>query len=259
MAAGDVEVSINSLDGKSCAKFDGVNDYIKLNDASYLKKEAVSFSYWIYYDKAELSYNFCLGSSAASRLLLGRGAAGNEGKMLILDDIIDEGSSSYFGDSNTLSINAWHHVVVIVKSDGTKNVYVDNVSLGSSNGQNLTSLSGTPKIHLGALVPTAGSFLEGYMRKVLIYDKELSTDEINKLYNDFNVTDRLINRWDLSKDYNDSFGVNDLTNDGTILTIIDTSVRNAITQGRQNANDIYLIVSSAGQIVSTVIEEFPPA
>ena len=87
--------------------------------------------------------------------------------------------------NQTLTTGTWYHIVYVYDdSDGTIDVYVDNSSIGQMTGQvSLTSLSGNASFCLGAIQPDNGNFMDGLEDEAFIYNKKLSTAEIDDLFN----------------------------------------------------------------------------
>ena len=83
-------------------------------------------------------------------------------------------------DSGAASVDAWHHFAFVQRTTTDREMFVDNVSVGTSVGA--TSLSGTlSHVTIGAW--NGGQFFNGDMDEVFIFDRALTAGEMTSLYN----------------------------------------------------------------------------
>ncbi len=124
----------------------------------------------------------------------------------VLDFIYYDGSSSGIDAGITLpSTGEWHHIAgTYDDSTGDWKLFVDGVEKKSVNDPINPSFSGSNSL-IGAH-PSAGRYFDGKIDDTRVYDKALSTDEIQKLYDatrpsevnasqDNELTDGLVGMW----------------------------------------------------------------
>jgi hypothetical protein len=149
-------------------QFDGVNDYVSLPSLTF--GTVASFSFWM---KVPVNNGagtvFRFGSIMHCRV----GANNVE----TMGCYADGGSG---GAANTVGIRTgtWKHVVYVIDTSNTQRVYVDTV-LNSTATE--TSGSGST---VGAIGSTgSGTWFNGVVDDVRVYNRVLSTAEITELYN----------------------------------------------------------------------------
>ena len=85
----------------------------------------------------------------------------------------------YFGPT-TVNDDAWHHIAATWDIDGEATLYVDGVSAGSV-GHNGSNFNFTGRMRLGS--PAANTrFYSGLLDDVRIYNRPLTADDIQELY-----------------------------------------------------------------------------
>jgi len=180
----------------------------------------------------------------------------------------DDGGSVYegrFGSDGAIPKGEWLDVVVVYNGDtlgaSTANTKLFINGVEQTNvAENAGAAFGSSGVTFGQRNDLPGSgILDGCIGLIEYFEVELTDTEAVNLAAGINVTRGLRNRWKFDKDYTDSVGGNDGTNSGSILQIVEQDVAAAIKAARTNENDTYMMVGVAGQIISTVTDESPPA
>ncbi|MEI6218846.1 MAG: LamG domain-containing protein [bacterium] len=89
---------------------------------------------------------------------------------------------SFVTSSNTITDNAWHHILVVDQGDGRTDFYKDGVFLETIAKPNHNSDS-TGKAAIGAWADA--SFAQGFngvLDEVMVFNRALSADEIRQIY-----------------------------------------------------------------------------
>ena len=164
------------------ARFNGSSSKIDLNSLSTVldAQSIVSVSFWFKSSSTALSGLFSYRGSASSAVnmlvTLNRSATGDIG--------LDSSTSGAFVNlgtyNGTYNDDNWHHVVSTINySTGAFNVYIDKTL--RITGTNTSLSRGTAdKVLLGTNYDT--QFINGDLDQVRIFSKELSSDEVGKLY-----------------------------------------------------------------------------
>lgn len=168
-------------------KFDGVDDYIKINTTSNLPvytTSGYSVSFWVKGPAQNQKCIYCEGSASADEplfLLTGGNADTSKLEVHIRNNA---GTNLTTAESNTTVLdNKWHHVVW-TDNNGTGKVYIDGV-LDSTNFNYTPSATTITTSSIGALNRLSGlsSFFAGSVDNVRTYRKVLSQTEVSGLYN----------------------------------------------------------------------------
>ena len=166
--------------------FDGVNDYANITSADSIKfTSTFSASAWINPDSITVTEKFSG--------IVGKGGYGlNSGWELVLNR--DNTGAAAIGTlgfvvkqtdvytSTVLSVGRWYHVVVTFDGS-TKRIYLNGVLDNSEAGGSFTA--DDQLVYIGVRNPAEYHFgyFEGDMDDVRIYNRALSTSEIQMLYN----------------------------------------------------------------------------
>lgn len=161
--------------------FDGVDDYLRVEDNSSLDFVAgFSVSYWVYPQAADSNDRMvCKGTTGSGNWMIS--FAGGQAIRVYAQD--DNGQTADFSSSNTLTLNEWAMVTVVInRTTNYVQVY--------KNGGNLTEGAATwtggfntsIPLTMGVNSSLAGDF-EGQMSQVGIFNSELTADEVSSLYN----------------------------------------------------------------------------
>jgi len=144
--------------------FDGLSDYVKLNDVNI--GTVGSWSIWI---NARAFSGVIVGSNIANYYMVY-----NDGSQFYINYGGAFGSLSY-----TLSKDVWHNIVC-VRNGNSHQIFVDGVSVGtmtiSTTNDSIFSIIGDETT--SSLYP-----FNGKVSSFLIYDRVLSSDEVEHNYN----------------------------------------------------------------------------
>lgn len=161
----------------SAYEFDGVDDYIEVNPG--INMTDYSFSFWfktlnesgsIFSKHIESSYS----SSYANYIHSGN-----------IRNYVTIGSSAYsVGSQNQVNDNNWHHYVGTYDENKLE-IYLDGVLVAEENVVGTVKNTSLSTI-IGAWRNTSGNgyanFFEGSIDDIAIYDRAITSDEINNIY-----------------------------------------------------------------------------
>jgi hypothetical protein len=226
--ADDKDVTVFAICPSGTAlEFDGVNDYVEVNDSTSLDiVDEITITAWVYDMKGSgtiafkkegdcLQYGFDFYQNRLSfhyRTQCGSGVSYQH---------------TYKSDSS-ISSNAWHHVAVRYESGDSASaaVFLDGIEIPGSwtHGNGSGEMVSMPSyLTIGSTVTdggTAQAYFKGMLDEVHIYDRALSAEEIQasiytKLAGD---EDGLVAYWDLDEGDGEIAGDSSVNgNDGTIV------------------------------------------
>lgn len=161
--------------------FDGVNDYVEVNDNDALDLNTTwTISAWIKRDYV---------SGAYERIIFKyKGSAGERSYGIYLDNtnklsviVSSDGTNNDFGLGQTIGDTNWHFISVVF--DNGNVTFYDNITTATDTlTQKFTHKSTTPlKIGSNSETPIA-QFFNGTIDEVRIFDYALNSTEINELY-----------------------------------------------------------------------------
>jgi hypothetical protein len=258
MAAGDVSVSITSNNGKRAAIFDGTNDYAEVADPADGSLDFgtgdFSFGGWVRLETQ---------NSAAARYIIAKGSAGNVGyaTQVSTNGTIRTLIQSASGSNNVAGIQiieqTWTHFMVVHDRDDKIYIYLNNVLVNSeayAAGVDET-IDNTQSFTIGAYASTI-NWSAVSMHDIQVHNKALTAAERTDIYRG-KIIPSCVSRWAFEKnDYTDSVGSNDLTNSGSYIQGIDSSISLAIRAQRVTANDNWFATGLVGgQLVVVGVEE----
>ncbi len=248
MAAGAVEVNITSNNSKQCAIFDGVDDYIKNMNITIDKAWSIAFSLYT----KDGNRNSILGDITANAGYL---YCRDGTKDVAFEPTVDGRGVTLEFDSYGTIIGKWvHYVITAIPT--AMNLYMDGAIMDNSPQVPVANDISFNITQIGrAYTAIANSYIKGGLSNLQIYNRELTATEALKLSQGNSIKEGLIHNWKF-KDYTDSIGSADGTNDGTTLGIIDDAIGAAIKADRTGANDKYICAGTiGGQVTSVIIEE----
>ena len=155
------------------------SDYVDFPTATISGDSTGSFSLWMYPDVAGNNQMFLSAATAGS----------TSNRMRLMYDTndkiqlnINDGSWDSFTSDDTISPNAWHHIVVT--HDGTNSRMYINGSLQSNTGGNtwFDDISINTYRHCQRAYATTHYF-GGFLDDVAYYERALNQSEIDALYN----------------------------------------------------------------------------
>jgi hypothetical protein len=160
--------------------FDGTNDYVELGNACRPTDE-ITISFWLRSEGAGetrlilSNYNYSTNWYGYGVFLTSAGYI----RMQIADG---SGTMVQVTTTSSLTGTTWHHVV-ITWDGSTVSIYVNNGATPTT-GSYTSSIAYTSasNLHFGSNEEGTGSFYLGDLRKVGIWNRDITTDEINELY-----------------------------------------------------------------------------
>ena len=167
------------------------------------------------------------------------------------DMISGDGAGNGIGHIS-MNLNEWNNI--ITTWDGTTfKLYLNGNELTITNSP---FISNDTLTYIGASSSTIVNKLwKGGISDIKIWNRALTTAEILLVSQNRPVLDGLTNRWKLDKDYTDSVGDNDGTNNGSYLSSVDDQVASDVSSARVTANDIIKVFPINNKIMNVNIEE----
>ena len=169
-------------------EFDGVNDYIQGPSSNQItgdNLQSISFSAWVKTNSITRSYiaslkRFSSQSTLISLVSNSAGESTNPGTLGVL--IANEaGTHTYLEYDGGYNDGSWHHLVATVDNN-LRTIYVDGINVGYNN-DGMQNVSGnTAYMAIGSFDSTQ-LFFNGSIDDVMIFDRALSYDEVESLYN----------------------------------------------------------------------------
>ncbi len=91
------------------------------------------------------------------------------------------------GSTDLITDGLWHHVAAVLENDGSPDLsevalYVDGVQEVAVGGTMPVNTGKGIDVHIGAVDATTGSYFQGQMDDVAIFDTAVSADDIERLY-----------------------------------------------------------------------------
>ncbi|MBI4894188.1 MAG: LamG domain-containing protein [Candidatus Aenigmarchaeota archaeon] len=175
-----------------CMYFSGGSDYIDLGKpASLSLPDAMTFAAWVYpigtgqhiagnFDSAgfKAQWNILFSDISSGRSLMRFQSCGDSGSCANYLNLI--GTSAY------ATSNQWNHVAVVRDSaDGQVRLYVNGIqdaNTATSSSNKIASYSNVGTNALGSAGTYSSFKFSGYMDDVILVNRSISTEEINKLY-----------------------------------------------------------------------------
>lgn len=175
----------------------GFNSYINYGDVLDMSTGSRSITFWV----KTSSLNTGLISKS-------RAASNTAGRWYLVFNTFDGNQTEYaaqFGATTILqrggkyqnqNDNNWHFISVVWNRNGSMSYYLDGVLKNevSISGYSSSNVDSTDPFLLGAYPNTDGScclagyYLNGLMDEVQIYDYALTSNQINYLYNAYNLS-----------------------------------------------------------------------
>ncbi|MCL5010687.1 MAG: hypothetical protein M1127_00535 [Patescibacteria group bacterium] len=165
-----------SCQSGSCLRFDGINDYVKVNDNDSLSFSNLTVSAWVKFNKLALSgivskRNY-LGSQDEYNLFYN---ASN--RHFIFRVAGKSGTGQYAYYSINPSLDTWYHIVGTFDGVNTK-IYVNGVK-GVDGTPKASLNNGTATLKIGSV--DSAYFFNGLIDDVRIYNYALTPQEISQL------------------------------------------------------------------------------
>jgi len=264
MAPGDVEVAFTKIRALSCNFFDGVDDYVEIphNSAQLGANLSNGFtiSAWIYPESIgegggkilDKSTNTTAGSGFSFRY------TATPGNNLVVFQI--NGGTAGTSALQCCPVGQWRHALVTISSTQRANFYVNGVLSGTADQnlvQGISAITTNNVMRIGQQSTGTASTFDGGILKVKMWNRVLTTTEIQADYEDSPPQQGLIHNFKLGGDYTDygKVGVT-ATNSGSVVALIDDNLAKAIKTQRTTAGSTgkyFLCSGQEGQIYHTAI------
>ena len=193
---GDPNTNAHDTTGRidGALTFDGTDDYITFSDnPDYESDTEGAIAAWIKIDSTG-SYQtiYGYGDSAGTNDFLAFQTTTTEQLTI---NIRISGSNNRIDTVQTLNTGTWYHVAVVSDGSTSTDLYIDgqNASttiFGGSEGKWFDDVASVAELAtIGALRRNSiASYLDGSIDNVMIFDRELSQDEIQTLFNFGNLS-----------------------------------------------------------------------
>jgi hypothetical protein len=192
--AGDYQSANPLITSTKSMEFDGVDDYLTVSDNSSLDFAAgFSVSFWVYPHAADANDRMvCKGVTGTGEWMISFGS----GQAIRVYTQDGDSVVKDFTSTNTLTLNEWAMVTVVVNRTSNKlQVYKNGGNLDESSASWTSGWSNSAALTMGVNSSQAGDF-DGRMTEVGIWNRELTSLEVASLYNQGVPTDLLVSRGD---------------------------------------------------------------
>lgn len=159
------------------AEFDGSSDYIKSDSLPLSDWTNFTYSAWTYTE-----------TNAANQIVLSFGNSSNTTPISLLESRTDNtyrvyhrdnAAADVVADSNALTLNEWYYITA-TKEGNTLKIFVDGSQQGSQTDSTGSVTLNT--FNVGRLErTTASNYFDGNLANVAIWNRALSSDEINSV------------------------------------------------------------------------------
>lgn len=265
MAQGDVSAQVQGLGAVKCCVFDG-SSKLTGDSSQYLFGASQDFSVsCLFRTTADHSVGggavLCVvGNVGTNKYWAMMISGANKFEANIYDGVTNKSATS----NDVVNDGLWKMGTMVCDRDGNMNIYV-NGSV-QTNEEDISGLGditdgADASIYFGEALGAGAYWYDGYMGKVRIWNRVLTAEEALQEYRYWilktgtPVTGGLISQWNLTQDYLDTFGKNNLTNSGTTFYNDESWVELLLHNMRKTANDHFLLTASKGQIVFAGVEE----
>jgi hypothetical protein len=242
--------------------FDGVNDYIFINDAPSLSITGdITISAWKWEDpNSNNGYH-----SIVTKRLVGdwgyniavskiSGPANQELDRLITGRRNNDGAQSEYRYSDQLASEAtWQHVVVTISNNLIK-FYIDGNDAGNgSNGGNVFTIPAQNQfvgVTIGDCYCNNNEEMQGFLDDIGIWNRALTADEVLALYNGCNVTPIAI----AGSNTPGAFTTSNYTCNNIAGSTYDWTVSNGVITSGQGTNSVSILWGAEGVGSVSVVE-----
>ena len=174
MAASKFKLSGITHPAQGSAEFDGAADRVLIPNLGITGGQARTITAWVYLDTS---------TSDVGVVALGEKATGKKYtfKVTSANALIIEIEGTGYTSSLSLNDDEWHHVAITQSGDNLNTIvlYLDGTS------ENSTAIATINTNEIGenyiGRAPESGSFLDGNLANVAIWNRALSSDEINSV------------------------------------------------------------------------------
>jgi len=165
--------------------FDGINDYVITSTPATTQTDNWTMAAWV--NPAGINQYGVIAHNGRENYNLG---GSNNGYSLVISDGAGGTGNTLIGIANGLafigsgynfsSANVWYHVVMLSDS-GTTKFYVNGVQTATTTSR--TYNVPTTGVTIGAFQPWNTKFFNGSIDEVRVYNRSLTAQEIQELYN----------------------------------------------------------------------------
>ena len=152
--------------------FDGVNDYIAINNPPNISTTEITLEVWV---RTNITTQTMVVGSSGGGIYINRFTT--NGKVLAFFDGTTSNNTSADESNISINDNNWHCIVATNKNNITS-MYIDG-KLDKQYSDTLTIINGTN--YLGTNFG-AGQYYSGYISKYAVYNRALNDEEIKSLY-----------------------------------------------------------------------------
>ena len=159
------------------AEFNGTSDYVKSDSLPLSDWTNFTYSAWTYTE-----------TNAANQIVLSFGNSSNTTPISLLESRTDntyrvyhrdDAAADVVADSNALTLNEWYYITA-TKEGNTIKIFVDGSEHGSQTDSTGSVTLNT--FNVGRLErTTASNYFDGNLANVAIWNRALSSDEINSV------------------------------------------------------------------------------
>ena len=172
---GNVDCNVVGKYGKACS-FDGVDDSIRIPSSIITSSNQVSFGFWINMSNQISNWKRIL-SDQTNGINLYFASTGTDG----LYGEIGNSVSGWIMQAPDLTDQIWHHITLVANSDdGSITSYFDGV-LQSTQSSGFSEIT-LDDLYIGQYYSSI-YYLNGTIDEVMIFNKSLSEEEVEALYN----------------------------------------------------------------------------
>ena len=249
-------------DPNSAYSFDGIDDYIEIDDNSAFNNEIEN----------EITISMWIKPNSLGDHLISKWKTSHFGSwaIRIIDDgmvrfgVTSDGINPNFAlSTNTIQPGEFHHVAgVYNKTDNKIRIFIDGVQGGIASGPGGEIYSSDSKIYIGAIIySTQSTFFDGVIDDVRIYSRALSGCEIRQLASDAFVSPNQIFSLEQGTQKNESvslLNVKDTSQSATLEIInpypevgISLVSQDPVTIEPHKAEDAPLLIDAASATVGT--------
>lgn len=167
----------------------GTNQYVNIPDDTAIGFNGdVSISAWFYLDNV-----------SGFKSIVGKRDGGGTNYVFYVNNsnlVSYDGSSLRTDNGTTLSVSQWYHGVLVIDSGTSTKFYVNGSLSSSQSSSTITYNDAALQIgHDGV-----GSYFDGYIDDVAIYNRTLSSSEVGDLYGGTFPSSGLVGKWTMEGD-----------------------------------------------------------
>ena len=160
---------------------DGINDYVTITYTSSYEIDFITLSIWVYpTSTGQNDQLFSKDNSGSNRSWQFRENNDGTVRFIVFDD--DDSSNGQITSTNTLALNDWNHVAGTWDGSDIK-LFINGQFDSSTSFSGLLNKDETNNAFLGRSENGDPGYFEGRLDDARIYNRALTEDEINTLFN----------------------------------------------------------------------------